>query len=205
MIHRPGEASSAQPPGIAELDRWAVLRPYVEDGVPLARAAEQAGVPLRTAQRWLARYRTAGRAGLARSMRTDARVRKIPDQMLLLIEGLALSTPEPSVAHVHRQVTRIAAEQGWRPPSYGSVYDVVRHIDPAMATLALHGAKRYAEVYDLILRRQADAANEIWQADHTELDLWVRTPSGRPARRWRSSGRPPVRSPAVRQLTDPRR
>jgi len=44
--------------------RFAVLRPHLEDGVPLARAAGEAGVAARTAQRWLARYRA---CGLARS------------------------------------------------------------------------------------------------------------------------------------------
>jgi RNA polymerase-binding transcription factor DksA len=29
-------------------------------------------------------------------------------------------------------------------------------------------------------RREAAKPNEIWQADHTQLDLWVITPSGRP-------------------------
>jgi len=43
--------------------RWAVLRPSVEDGVLLAVAAREAGVPLRTVQRWLARYRVIGRDG----------------------------------------------------------------------------------------------------------------------------------------------
>jgi hypothetical protein len=37
--------------------RFALLRPHIEDGVALAGAAREAGVPLRTAQRWLARYR----------------------------------------------------------------------------------------------------------------------------------------------------
>ena len=43
--------------------RFAVLRPHLEDDAPLARAAADAGVPLRTAQRWLARYRRDGLAG----------------------------------------------------------------------------------------------------------------------------------------------
>jgi len=50
----------------AALERWRVLRPHLHDGVPLARAARDAGVALRTAQRWLGRYRTDGLAGLAR-------------------------------------------------------------------------------------------------------------------------------------------
>ena len=35
--------------------RFAVLRPYLENGVPLTRAATAAGIPVRTAGRWLAR------------------------------------------------------------------------------------------------------------------------------------------------------
>lgn len=44
--------------------RWLVLAPTVEGAVPLAEAAAHAGVPLRTAQRWLTRYRTGGLGGL---------------------------------------------------------------------------------------------------------------------------------------------
>ena len=33
-------------------------------------------------------------------------------------------------------------------------------------------------------RREASKPNQIWQADHTQLDLWVITPSGQPARPW---------------------
>ena len=36
------------------------LRPRLEDDVPLARAARDAGVPIRTARRWRARFRQNG-------------------------------------------------------------------------------------------------------------------------------------------------
>jgi len=39
--------------------RLAVLRPHLDDGVPLTHTAAAAGVSLRTAQRWLTRYRRA--------------------------------------------------------------------------------------------------------------------------------------------------
>ena len=39
--------------GSAELAAWVVLRTRIEDGVLLVVAAREAGVPLRTAQRWL--------------------------------------------------------------------------------------------------------------------------------------------------------
>ena len=51
--------------------RFAVLRPHLEDGAHLAQAARAAGVALRTAERWLSRYRSAGLIGLARTPRTD--------------------------------------------------------------------------------------------------------------------------------------
>jgi putative transposase len=44
--------------------RYEILRPHLDEGVPLSRAAAQAGVPLSTAQRWLHRYRSSGLAGL---------------------------------------------------------------------------------------------------------------------------------------------
>src|SRR4051812_2566239 len=47
--------------------RLAVLRPHLDDGVPLTRTAAAAGVPLRTAQRWLAWFRRDGLAGLTRA------------------------------------------------------------------------------------------------------------------------------------------
>ena len=44
--------------------RLAVLVPHLYEGVPLLQAAAAAGVPERTARRWLARYLADGAAGL---------------------------------------------------------------------------------------------------------------------------------------------
>ena len=61
--------------------RLVVLRPTLEEEVPLARAAAEADVPLRTAQRWLARYRKDGVQGLARPVRRDAGRRRLPPKL----------------------------------------------------------------------------------------------------------------------------
>jgi putative transposase len=53
---------------VQAITRFAVLRPHLEDDVSLARAAEAAGVPMRTAQRWLAGYHARGLAGLVRPL-----------------------------------------------------------------------------------------------------------------------------------------
>ncbi|MFC4010708.1 Mu transposase C-terminal domain-containing protein [Nonomuraea purpurea] len=152
--------------------------------MPLATLATRCGVPERTLRRWRAVYQADGLAGLARARRSDRGRRKIPDELVVFIEGLALRPPKPSVAAIHRQAASVAAASGWPVPGYTTVYEVIRNVDPALVTLALEGTKRYREVYDLVHRREASKPNQIWQADHTELDIWVIDASAKPARPW---------------------
>lgn len=119
--------------------RFAVLKPHLEDGVSLTQAASDAGVAVRTARRWLAKYRTAGLPGLARPARSDTGQRKLTAEVVGLVEGLALRKPQPPVAAIHRRVAAVAQARGWQAPSYGSVYAIISHLDPAMVTLAQEG------------------------------------------------------------------
>jgi putative transposase len=152
--------------------------------VPLAAVARAAGVPLRTLERWAQRYRTEGLAGLARQPRADRGTRKFPAELIGLVEGLALQRPPPTAAAIHRQLLGIAAQQGWPAPSYRTVCAVVHALDPGLVTLAHDGPKVYRDRFDLVHRREADGPNAIWQADHTQLDLWVRDERERPAKPW---------------------
>jgi putative transposase len=108
----------------------------------------------------------------------------MPAELQKLIEGLALRRPQPSSATIHRQVGAIARTQGWKRPSYSLVYALVRGLDPALVTLAQEGTKVYRQRFDLLYRREASRPNEIWQADHTPLDITVLDPRGQPARPW---------------------
>lgn len=146
----------AEPQRAAALARFKLLQPHLEDGIPLVQVAAAAGVPVRTAQRWLARYRADDLTGLARQPRRDRGRRRLPEQLQLLIEGLALRRPAPTIAAVHRLAADVARSRGWPVPSYGRVYDLVRSLDPALVTLAQEGTKRYREVFDLIHRRDAE-------------------------------------------------
>ena len=101
-------------------ERLAVLSPHLYDAVSLSVAAKRAGVPLRTAQRWLTNYRADGASALARSGRTDRGGWRIPAELVELIEGLALRRPPPQIAQVYRKVVEVAAERGLRAPSYNS-------------------------------------------------------------------------------------
>jgi putative transposase len=166
------------------LARFAVLRPHLEEGVPLDELATGAGVSVRTTQRWARAYRERGLAGLARQARSDRGRRKLPEDLVRLIEGLALRRPPPTAATVCRQASEVARRRDWAAPSYRTVYDIVRNLDPGLTTLAHEGEKAYANTFDLVYRREAARPNDIWQADHTLLDIWVLDHRDRPARPW---------------------
>jgi putative transposase len=93
--------------------------------------------------------------------------------LLHAMEGLALKKPRLSVATVHREIVVIAKKLGEPAPSYQTVRTVVRRLEPALLSLAHEGAKSYSETYDLVYRTEAEAPNAIWQADHTQLDIFV--------------------------------
>src|SRR3989475_741974 len=166
------------------MGRFAVLRPHLNDGVPLPEAARDAGVPLRSVQRWLARYRATGLAGLVRATRSDTGHRKHPAKCVEAIEGMALRKPRPSVATIHRLMRAPATKRKGTPPSYSSVYGIVRHLNPAMVTLAQDGPAAFRDRYELIYRHRAECPNAIWQADHTLLDIMVLDANGEAVRPW---------------------
>lgn len=198
MARARGRPSGADPPpsqtrppptageglSLQALARWQVLRSHLDDGVALARAAREAGVSPRTAQRWLARYRESGLAGLARAERTDAGRRRFPEELVALIEGLALTPPRPSVATITRQVAPVAAAKGWPVPSYSSVYAITSRLHPHLQALAHDGPEAFRDHYELVYRRQAERPNQIWQADHTQLDILILDSASKPARPW---------------------
>ncbi len=115
----PALASLSETQRHEAMTRFAVLRPYLEEDVPLAHAARDAGVPLRTAERWLTRYRRDGFAGLARCARGDAGRFRLPPEFVTLIEGMGLKKPRLSAAAIHRRIAKLAKAEGEPVPSYG--------------------------------------------------------------------------------------
>ncbi|GKT21311.1 DDE-type integrase/transposase/recombinase [Acidovorax sp. SUPP3334] len=164
--------------------RVAVLKRHLEDGVPLSRAAADADVSIRTAERWLARYLDGGLVGLARSARSDSGLRKLSAEIVELIEGMALQNPRPSTATLHRRIVTVARQQGWSPPSYSSIHSIVAALDPALVTLAHEGHAAYSNQFEMIYRHRAERPNAIWQADHTEFDILILDSNVGPVRPW---------------------
>ena len=78
------------------IGRFHIIRRCLEDGVPLARVAEQNHLSERTVRRWAERYRQFGLAGLCRKGRADKSKRRMFPTLEHLIEGLALQEPAAS-------------------------------------------------------------------------------------------------------------
>ena len=53
------------------LDRFRLIQPHLEQSRSLQSVARAAGIPYRTAQRWVAQYRLFGLAALVRKKRED--------------------------------------------------------------------------------------------------------------------------------------
>lgn len=163
--------------------RWQVVRRHVEDGESLTQIAQDAGLALRTVQRWNAAYRRAGIAGLA-PVEPLKRGRRTHPDLQAFIEGLALSKPRRSIAAIARKAQTKAAQQGWPMVSYTTVRSIVGSLDPGMVMLAHHGPVAYRDHFELVWRHRAERANATWQADHTQLDILIVDANHQPVRPW---------------------
>jgi len=167
------------------LARYRMLAPHLEGERTLHSVALDAGVPFRTAQRWVELYRKSGLAALARKRRSDDGSRKAYSQRILeAIEGLALERPPLPVTAIYRQVKAFADATGEKMPSYPAVHRIVRRIPASLLTLAHQGGRAYSESFDLVHRREAAGPNAIWQADHAQLDILLVRDDGSTARPW---------------------
>src|SRR5208283_1642869 len=81
---------------------------------PLRQVAVEAGIPYRTAQRWLTRYQQFVLAALARKRRVDKGGRRaVSAGIEAAIEGLALQKPPLPISALYRQVTT-GSPRPWR-------------------------------------------------------------------------------------------
>jgi transposase-like protein len=167
------------------LARFHILRLFLEENVPLATLAQQHDLNERTLRRWANNYRQHGLAGLCRPARADkSKRRRMSPTLQQCIEGFALKQPRLTAAAVHRQAAAAAARLGEPVPSYRTVHRVIQQLDPALVTLAHEGTKSYSDTFDLVHRRDAEAPNAIWQADHSELDILVKDDEDQPRKPW---------------------
>ena len=167
------------------LARFEMIRPHLEDKIPLAHLANDHGKSERTLRRWVLRYLVDGLAGLERKKRDDqGKRRKLSPELVDMIRGYVLQKPVLPISVIHRRIVAYAQAHDLPAPSYAVVYDVAQQIDPALKTLARNGSKIYREQYELIHRHEASHPNDLWQADHALLDILLLTEHGDLARPW---------------------
>jgi putative transposase len=101
-----------------------------------------------------------------------------------LVEGMLLTRPKPSLAAIHRRVREIAKREDIEVPSYWTIRRIVQRVDAGAVMLAHEGPKAYDEKFGIIVRRESGRPNEMWQADHSVLDILVRDAMGNTVRPW---------------------
>jgi putative transposase len=166
------------------IERYRILEPHFTDDISLAELARAGGHSERTLQRWLQRYRLGGLSKLARTQRADrGKHHLLPDQLVQFIRKAATKRPRPPVAAIHRMVRAIAAAEGLPSPSYSTVCRVVRSVSERQIA-AIADPVAYRNNHEFVHRREASCSNEMWQADHTLLDIIVLDGKGAPVRPW---------------------
>src|SRR5680860_1586639 len=169
-------------------EKFQILRPHLEEKVPLSKLEKIHGISSSTLKRWSRNYKESGLTGLERKQRADKGERRLISRELeKLVEALRLARPSSTIAAIHRKVAGIAKERGSVSPSYRVVRHIAQRVDPALLLLAHEGNKVYEQKYELIYRREASAPNEMWQADHTPLDIVLIDESGNPKKPWLTS------------------
>lgn len=155
-------------------ERFEIIRPHFEEGVCQTEIARGSQISLRTVQRWIQAYREAGVVGLGKKGRSDqGHCRGLPEEEVLLVEGLALQGQRRPLTSIHAVVSEVADEQGWPRPSYAQVVRMVGRVPKDVMVLGQEGEAKYRETFDLLYRREARCANAIWQADHCQVRCYV--------------------------------
>ncbi|STX83919.1 Uncharacterised protein [Legionella donaldsonii] len=166
-------------------DKFKVIQLYLEDKATLISIAKDSGISIRSLHRWIDQYKVNGFDGLKSKARNDkGSHRELTENLAQVIEGLALQKPKRTIAAIHRQIVRHAKDNGLPIPSYAVVSKIINNISPDLISLAHDGIKPYQQKYDLLYIREASRANEIWQADHTLLDIYVLDDKGGIKRPW---------------------
>lgn len=151
----------------------------------VSEIAREAKVSTRTVWRKLQAVDTKGLKGLLRASRSDkGRRRCLSAKLQDVIEGLFLKSPKPTVTWVWEQVLEACAKNKEKAPSYSLVAEVCRKLDRRLKVLIHDSEEAFEKEFDQIIRRQAKRPNEMWQADHKELDIWATDESGRTGKVW---------------------
>jgi putative transposase len=156
------------------LDRYRTIEPFLQRRTTLKEISKTKNIAVSTLYNWSQAFNNNGLNGLIPKRRKDkGQRRSAHPELVSLIQGLYLRTPPVPISAIHRTVEDICKKHGWRIPSYDVVHDLILTLPPNLKTLAHEGVKAYKQAFGLIHRFEAERPNEIWQADHTPLDILI--------------------------------
>jgi putative transposase len=167
------------------LERYKTIEPFLQRNATLEDISKEKKIPVRTLYNWAKAFKQNGLNGVAPKRRNDKGQRRAAqEEAVSLIQGLFLRTPPVPIRAIHRMVQEICKKNKWRIPSYDVVHDVVSAIPNNLKTLAHEGPKAYKQAFGLLYRFEAERPNEIWQSDHTPLDIFVLDDRQRSVKPW---------------------
>lgn len=164
--------------------KYQIIAPYLHFKKTLTSIANETGIAKRTLHYWVQGYDQYGLKGLIRKTRSDSGSVQLDPEVIEAIERLILKYRRNSLTSIHRMICVQCKEKGWQQPSYYQVDKISKSLSESLKVLAHQGQKAYENQFDLIHRREASYPNEIWQADHTLLDILVLNEKGKPERPW---------------------
>ncbi len=168
------------------LQRFKIIEPYINGRNSLSNISRQCKLSLSTLTRWVYQYKKNGLSGLARKERKDSGKKKTTEQIIHAIEALVLHQPHLSARAIYRKFCTFSDLQKTPKPSYSFVVNHVAKMPTDLKMLAHEGIKKYDDTYELIFLRNANCSNDIWQADHTLLDIVVLDENNIEIRPWLS-------------------
>ncbi len=153
--------------------KYDLIAPCIQEGMTVAQRALETGIHRSTLARLIKRFKAGGTDSLERKKRSDrGSVRMVNPSVAELIKAHLIALPHLSCSTIHRLVGRICTKQNWIPPTYWVVYRIQQNLPQDLLTLSKDSAE-YKRLYEIIHRFEASCPNEIWQADHNFMDIFV--------------------------------
>lgn len=170
---------------LTSLEKYRIIEPILNKRATIVSVSKLHKIPTRTLRHWQTIFNTNGIDGLNRKKRVDSgKQRKIPKIVESYVEAFLLQKPPLSIKNVYLKVAQICKRESLPTPSYNWVYQYSKTISPALLTLSQKGSKAYKQQFELLHRNECGLPNELWQSDHTLLDIWVINPKGVIVRPW---------------------
>lgn len=160
-----------------------LLQPLRMGFLTQKQVASDNALSVRTIRRWQKQSQSDQTLALTQSRADKGKARILMPELAEYARSLALGLPDLTIRAITGKVGQKAVELGLSPPKYHSIYRHLQKLEPGLITLAAKGIKAYRQTHELAHRWEREKPNELWQADHTLLDIQIKTDQGT-ARPW---------------------